>query len=219
MNALTLMPGFFYRLGLDVILYELPYHGRRRPAQAGTDLLFPSGNLPLTNEAFAQSIFELRALRAWIAQETNSNKVGAIGMSLGGYTAALWAGLDRLDFVIPVVPFVSLPDFVHSVATELSSSLELSSPRLLEQIYRVHSPLRFRPKVSRAGRLIIAARDDRILPPTHALALSNHWDQTEILWLEGGHLDQLTASIALNRIHQLLLSLGLAEREPFRMEF
>ena len=53
----------------------------------------------------------------------------------------------------------------------------------------------------------------------HALALSNHWDQTEILWLEGGHLDQLTASIALNRIHQLLLSLGLAEREPFRMEF
>ncbi|MCB0337724.1 MAG: hypothetical protein KDD62_15515, partial [Bdellovibrionales bacterium] len=30
-NSLAFQPGFFYQLGLDIVLVELPYHGRRSP--------------------------------------------------------------------------------------------------------------------------------------------------------------------------------------------
>ena len=139
-------------------------------------------------------------------------------MSLGGYAAALWAGLDRLDFVIPVVPLVSLPHFVTAVASELGVSSNIPSSETLEEIYRVHSPLRFRPKVPNKGRLIIAAMEDKILSPLHAKALSSHWEGSKILWLSGGHLDQMIATYALDSIHQFLRGLGMAEREPLPLE-
>ena len=63
--------------------------------------LFPSANLVRTNEAFGQAVFDLRALAAYL-RANGAPSVGAIGMSLGGYTTALWASVD------PTLAFANL---------------------------------------------------------------------------------------------------------------
>src|SRR5204863_137740 len=73
----------FYRAGVDVVIYVLPYHGPRTAAGSG-----PSGrgffglDMVRTNEAFAQAIYELRALLRY-CRAAGTGPVGAFGMSLG----------------------------------------------------------------------------------------------------------------------------------------
>ncbi len=85
---------YLLRIGLDVVLFQLPFHGQRAPRQAPrSGALFPSAHVVRTNEAFGQAIWDLRALAAWLRQQ-GAPAVGVIGMSLGGYTTALWAGVE-----------------------------------------------------------------------------------------------------------------------------
>ncbi|MCB0310865.1 MAG: hypothetical protein KDD42_06505, partial [Bdellovibrionales bacterium] len=98
LNSLAFLPGVFYRLGLDVVLFELPYHGRRAPSsQKGTPPLFPSTDLIRTNEAIAQSISDLRQLKIYLSN-SGAERIGCMGMSLGAYITALWCSLDELEF-------------------------------------------------------------------------------------------------------------------------
>ena len=46
LNSLAFLPGVFYQMGLDVVMLELPYHGRRTPKSQQVGSFFPSGNLP-----------------------------------------------------------------------------------------------------------------------------------------------------------------------------
>ncbi len=221
MSALTLVPGFFYRLGLDVILYELPYHGRRMPiTDGGKQSLFPSAHVARTNEGFAQAIYELRTLAAWLDAE-EKKPIGAIGMSLGGYTAALWASLDPLAFVIPVVPLVSIADLVwdvfckRPVDADPAKTQELFgfSRDELHALYAVHCSLSYKPKVPLNRRLILAGIGDPIIPRTQPEMLWEHWEKPRIHWFEGGHLGQIAEANALLQVHQFLLSLKLAHPE------
>lgn len=223
-SALTLVPGFFYRLGLDVVLYELPYHGRRAPEEQSGVSLFPSAHVARTNEGFAQAIFELRSLAAWIRSE-NDRPIGTIGMSLGGYTAALWASLDRLAFVIPVVPLVSIPDMVWKLVSDLRAGepdkkLDLRGidVEALRTIYAVHCPLSYQPKVAHNRRLIIAGTGDPIIPSSQPQMLWEHWERPQIHWFQGGHLGQIVEGDALKQIHAFLRSHKLAHSELLAVE-
>lgn len=219
-NALTMVPGFFYRLGLNVVLYELPYHGRRAPLDGNGQSLFPSAHLARTNEGFAQAIYELRLLAAWLKSEKTNGEVGAIGMSLGGYTAALWASLDKLAFVIPVVPLVSVADLAWSLLNKIDDS-RVGGVTLeeLRAIYAVHCPLSFRPKVPRDRQLIIASSGDPIIPEEHPRALWEHWEKPEIHWFDGGHLGQIVGESALQCVHQFLIANKFAYAEPLKLNY
>jgi len=218
-NALTMMPGYFFRLGLNVILYELPYHGRRAPAASSDISLFPSARLARTNEGFAQAIFELRALAKWVASE-DDKPLGAVGMSLGGYTAALWGSLDPLAFVVPVVPLVSIADMVWPILYETEKArhemgLELED---LRAMYAVHCPLSYRPKVPLERRMIIAGTGDPIIPDTQPKQLWEHWDHARIHWFAGSHLGQIVESEALSHVRDFLRGLNLAHNDLLEVE-
>src|SRR5688572_4993457 len=89
------------KLGLDVVLLQLPFHGARRPRDRTVS--FPSPHLVRTNETFGQLIHDLRALIAWL-RARDVPQVGVIGMSLGGYTTALLACIDRdLACAVPMI--------------------------------------------------------------------------------------------------------------------
>ena len=220
MNALTMMPGFFYRLGLDVVLYELPYHGRRAPLGAENSSLFPSAHVARTNEGFGQAIYELRSIAEWVKQE-NGKPLGAIGMSLGGYTAALWASLDNLAFVIPVVPLVSIADLIWNMVNDFENSpvdtkkIDLQGFDLarLRAIYAVHCPLSYQSKVPHSKQLIIAGRGDPVIPSSQPQLLWEHWHRPRIEWFEGGHLGQIVEGDALHQVHRFLFGLKLAHHE------
>ena len=207
----------FYRAGVDVLLYVLPYHGTRTPRGTGrSGERFFDIDLVRTNEAFAQAIYELRALlrylRAW-----GTGPVGAFGMSLGGYVTALLASIEpELAFAVPMIPLVSLTDMMWAEGEgdpRLARAIEHGWSRVaLRDFFAVHDPLERPPLVPPARRLIIAALGDRICPPDHAMALWQHWERPRIHWYPGGHLAQFRRGTALREVRTLLRDAGLIAR-------
>jgi pimeloyl-ACP methyl ester carboxylesterase len=208
----------FYRAGVDVVLYVLPYHGPRTLSGARSGDGFFDLDLVRMNEAFARAIYELRALLRWL-QARGTGPVGAFGMSLGGYTTALLASVEpALAFAVPMIPLASLADRMwgegrgdprHTRAIEEGWSLEA-----LRDFARVHAPLARAPLVPPDRRLIIAALGDRICPPADAEALWRHWGRPRIHWYPGGHLAQFRRGVALREVRTLLRDAGLLPPRP-----
>jgi len=224
LSAVTLVPGYFYRLGLDVLVYELPYHGRRIPSCQQQASLFPSLNFARTNEGFGQAISELRSIAKWLEQE-NGKPVGVMGLSLGGYTAALWASLDQLAFSILISPLVSMSEIaevllsVHNhVPLDLDAeTLRCLSPESLSEVYAVHCPLSYAPKVELKRRMILAGVGDDIVPRTQPEEIWRHWQKPRIEWLSGGHLGQVIEAHTLRHVYDFLRELGLALDKPLEI--
>ncbi|MCA9677204.1 MAG: alpha/beta hydrolase family protein [Myxococcales bacterium] len=211
---------YWLRRGYDVALAVLPFHGPRSPT-GKSGALFPSAHVVRTNEAFGQAVMELRALRAHLARRGAA--VGAMGMSLGGYTTALWASVDPdLAFAVPMIPAVDMADLMWRHG-ETSPALRRASAAgvdadLLREVFAVHAPTTRPPLTPAAGLMIVAGRGDRITPPDQAERLWRHWGECPIHWFPGGHLAQVGRGDAFRAVRRRLDALGLtppsAARSP-----
>jgi pimeloyl-ACP methyl ester carboxylesterase len=205
---------YLVRIGLDVVLFQLPYHGDRTPrlgSRSGS--LFPSQNVVRTNEAFGQAIYDLRGLAMYL-RERGAPAVGVTGMSLGGYTSALWASLDdTLAFAAPMIPAVSMSGLMwqHGKATSARRRAEKVgvSRELLDQVFAVHAPLTRPVKLPRERLLIVGGRGDRITPPEQARALWRHWGEPDLHWFPGGHLAQVGRGDGFRALRRKLTELDL----------
>jgi pimeloyl-ACP methyl ester carboxylesterase len=197
----------FLRSGYDVALFTLPFHGVRANAARRGAPEFPSSDPRLSNEGFRQVISDLRNFVAWLRIEGHP-EVGVMGMSLGGYTAALLATVESgLSFCVPVIPLASLADFAREQG-ELSAAPELEAEEhaLLERIYRVVSPLERKSLIAPSRTMVVAAKADRITPVGHARKLAAHFGSQQVAW-HGGHLLQLGRNAAFRRVETLLREL------------
>jgi hypothetical protein len=199
----------FYRAGMDVVLYVLPYHGTRMvpDARRSGDGFF-GGDLVRTNEAFAQAIYELRALMRHVVA-AGAGPVGAFGMSLGGYVTSLLATVEPdLAFAAPMIPLVSLADMIWAVGAGdpllRRAAAHGWSRDTLAAFFQPHTPLVRPPLVPFERRLVIAGVGDRICPPGHADALWRHWGRPRIHWYPGGHLAQFRRGAALGEVLRLV---------------
>lgn len=205
---------WFDRLGLDVALFVLPFHGLR--ARAGETVPpFLSGDPRMAHEGFRQAVSDLRDFCSWLRRQ-GAPHVGLMGMSLGGYTAALSATVeDSFDFVVPIIPLASIPDFVRDFGA-LSGHAEWVRLQhaALERVYRLISPLDRPLCVARDRVLVVGAEADRVTPPEHARRLARHFSVPLITW-PGGHLLQVGRRRAFERIEELLLRLDIASVATF----
>src|SRR4051812_13307805 len=113
-SAFFSLPWFFHN-GYDVLLYTLPFHGRRqsRTSPYSGSGYFAHGFASL-NEAMAQAVHDFRVFVSYLLA-TSASKVGVTGLSLGGYTSALLAAVeDRLQVVVPNAAVTDLPSLIHS---------------------------------------------------------------------------------------------------------
>ena len=181
---------FFYELGLNVLIPVLPLHGSRRLGwHSGSGFL--GIDVIDTLHAESQAIWDMRRLLSWIRTQ-DASAVGAFGLSLGGYTTAMFASVA--EGLVSAIPGIPLADIVRIVARHSAThQMDYARQRGLDLdrvagVLRVVSPLVFEPKVPLEGRMIFGATADRLVTPDHVRDLWRHWDEPEIVWYEGAHV-------------------------------
>lgn len=209
-NGLFFSLPWFYRSGYDVLLYTLPFHGRRAEKSSlfsgyGYFALGMSGFA----EAMAQAVHDFRSVVDYL-EYTGVERIALTGLSLGGYTSALLAAAEpRLQAVIPNVPVVS-------VAAEIDDWFPANKLfRLGQRMGRFdrdeftsstayHSPLNYPPLIAKDRRLIITGLGDRLAPPEQAEMLWQHWDRCTLHWFPGNHILHVSQPAYLRRMTAFL---------------
>lgn len=186
-----LFPGWAKRLnraGINVLMLELPYHGRRRPSGPGAVTDFISGDLVRVLEATRQAVADVRALVTW-ALAQGCPAVGLWGVSLGGWLAGLTACADkRVSQLVLMEPAARMDrvlrklEFTQPVRQALEqTTLELGRLNLTAS----------QPRLSPENILIVAGRHDLFTPLETLQELRERWKQPELQVFEHGHISLL----------------------------
>jgi pimeloyl-ACP methyl ester carboxylesterase len=218
----TFAVDYWLRHGWDVAAFVLPFHGDRAPGThpLRSGALFPSTSPVRTNEGFGQAIHDLRALSRFL-RGRGAPAVGALGMSLGGYTTALWASVagpddvGGIDFAVAMIPAVSMARLMwrhgaHSPERARAQKAGITED-LLAEAFAVHTPTTRPARPARDRLFVIGGRGDRITPPEQAEMLAAHWG-VDVRWFDGGHLAQLGRGEVLRDVRRALGKLGFAGR-------
>ncbi|MDT5093039.1 MAG: hypothetical protein QOH60_2402 [Mycobacterium sp.] len=210
LNGLWMSLPWFYRSGYDVLLYTLPFHGRRAERYSlFSGYGYFSNGLTGFAEAMAQAVYDFRSIVDYL-KVTGVGKIALTGISLGGYTSALIAAVeDRIDAVIPNVPVVSIEaeldewfpaNKLFSLGRRIGG---LSRDELLAGLAYT-SPLNYPPLVPRDRRLIITGLGDRLAPPEQAEMLWHHWDHCALHWFPGNHILHVSQPEYLRRMTRFM---------------
>jgi len=197
------------RLGMDLALFVLPFHGSRSVRKFGELPPFPGADPRITNEGFRQAMADLRDLIGFLLDRGHS-QIGVMGMSLGGFSTALAATLEpRLAFAIPIIPLASIPDAAllngHLGASEEESA---DQHRALEAVHVMTSPLHRQLAIPPARVLVVGAERDQITPIENARKLATHF-HCRLETMPGGHLVQLGRSARFRSIGRFITELGV----------
>jgi hypothetical protein len=200
----------FFAEGWDILLYTMPFHGGRRASRTvvnGLDL-FAHG-FGHFNEAIIQAVHDFRAFFDYL-ERTGSSRIGVTGISLGGFTSALLAAAEpRLDFVIPNVPVIWLPELIDgwcpaNAVTWATRTVHRVSREDYEQSLAVVSPLTYAPVVPKDRLMVIGGLGDRLAPPEQSLLLWEHWGRPRLHWFPGSHVIHFGQNEYIEAMHEVM---------------
>ncbi len=178
-----------YQMGLDVALFITPFHWRRAPkARMLRGIFLQPEDAPMTCECFGQAMHDLYQCIC-ILDRQGADGIGIVGASLGGYNAALIAGLtDRISFSAMMVPAVQFNtgDY-RPEAVRHQFRVDERFMEKIKAVWTLHSPLNFTPKIPTDRVLVIASRGDRLCPFENVLSLCEKWGWPRHLFMTGGH--------------------------------
>jgi Prolyl oligopeptidase family len=207
---------WFYGHGCDVLLFTLPYHGRRNDTRgpfSGSGLF--SGGISTFTEAMFQSVSDIRVVVDYL-EESGVENIGITGLSLGGYLTALMAAVEpRLHMAIPNSAVTDLASLMGSwfPASHLVR-LGLRQAQVSDAQYRglmsLHSPLRYEALIPRERLFIIGGLADRLAPPEQSAQLWEHWGRPKIHWFPGSHILHFGRSSYLREIGRFLRDTGFS---------
>ncbi|KAA8969630.1 alpha/beta fold hydrolase [Mycobacterium sp.] len=210
LNGLFFTLPWYYRSGYDVVLYSLPFHGRRSERYSPfSGYGYFAHGLSGFAEATAQAVHDFRSLLHYL-RHTGVERIALTGISLGGYTSALIASADdRLDAVIPncpaVTPIAMFDDwFPASELVSLGLRIAEIGRDELAAALSYHCPLNYRPLPTTDRRLIITGLGDRFAPPEQSEMLWRHWDHCALHWFPGSHLMHISKLEYLRRMTRFL---------------
>jgi len=214
-NARLFEVAKFFRLGFNILMYTMPYHGPRKKSNAafsGDGFMYFDAARIIENVRW--SIHDLTRYVDFLKNQSNA-PVGMMGFSLGGYHTALMASLDkRLDFAIPVVPVITLFDVILSwqpsagIIKTFTKLLKLDIDDINKILFPV-SPLARPSKIAHERLLIIAGTGDRMAHPDHAKSIWEHWQRPKIYWFPGNHLVHFEKTHYMREVVSFLRGLKL----------
>ena len=187
------------RHGVNAAMFELPFHGRRRPAGSAPINNFISHDLLSMIEATRQSLVDTRTIACWLLDQ-GCPFVGVWGISLGAWLAGLLICTDlRIAFGVLLTPVPNVEaavrelDFCAPIRAALQShSLDVSRLNLAT----------LRPRIPAEDILIIEATHDIFAPPEIVEELWNSWERPPIWRVSHGHISILMSLRVFERTVQ-----------------
>jgi hypothetical protein len=120
-----------------------------------------------------------------LAADEGAERIGLIGLSLGGYATALVASLeDDLDCAIAGIPAAEFGELTcyHASGRALALAAEAHHAGAHRGGADAGRAAVLTPRIPRERRFIFGALADRFVPPRQVEALWRHWERPEICW-------------------------------------
>ena len=178
-----------FRSGLDVALFMLPHHWRRAeyPNNPFRQNFINPHNVPLTIEAFGQTVSDLRSSYR-LLESFGYQKIGLIGASLGGYASALYAAFDAApECVFVAVPSLRLDGTLTPRNFKLGFPVDDALLRTTRQALQVVAPVNYKPRVSVNDIAVVYHAGDRIADVDYTREWIDGWRIPNVTILNGGH--------------------------------
>lgn len=181
------------RRGVGSILLQNPYYGTRKPPRQKSVAPRRFVDQLLMNYA---TVEESRSLLAWLKAQ-GFEHVGVSGYSMGGFMAAYVAAAT--PFAVAAVPCAAGnsagPTFTESPLSAVPDWASLGDemegdedPRVrFLELVNAYTISRWEPPVDPQSAIIVALRQDAIIPVSEVMALHEHWPGSRLRWIEGSH--------------------------------
>lgn len=197
-----------FELGLDVALHTLPGHWRRSSISWFQQLLDPA-DLPLTLERLAQNIHDLHSALLSLRQ-MGYGRIGIIGASMGGFTAALYATqvADGLDFMFLAVPAVSVERYLRPRARSFAFPVDPSLIQASGRAQEICTPLYLEPRFDVGKIRVVAHAGDRVCDVRDTRRWAEDWGIEDYREVVGGHFLYLGGDVRGEAWYGLLKERG-----------
>lgn len=184
--------------GFNAVMFELPFHGSRKPARngPGTPTNFLSGDLLHVVAAARQAVTDGRALIAWLRAQ-GCRQVGVWGISLGAWLAGILACVEpKLAVAVLQTPVVRLDRLIAELrfCAPLRRSMN-GSPIDIRPMNLVSH----QPQLPVANVLLVASEHDLFAPMATVEELCRAW-RGPVLWRQPhGHISVLFSLPVMRR--------------------
>ena len=190
--------------GMGCALIILPYHGPRTVGKTDPASHFIGPRVADVVQAFGQSASDVSTVADWLQSrpDTDPQKLGVMGISLGAVIAHLAMGQDaRLNAGVALEGGGDLPSLYAGSAEVALYGHYL--PELLTQEARARLSLVDPAHYARFNQprhvLMIEAARDLYVPPRNAEYLWNALGHPHIVWTDTNHFSFLLAGRSLSR--------------------
>lgn len=189
--------------GVAALVVVLPHYNERRAPDSKVKLV--STDLVRTFEGLRQGVLDCRCAAAWLAArpEVNADQLGMVGTSLGSFLTGLTSANEpRIKNVCMILGGGGLVDayYDHPKAKPVTEWVDrLGGKNFVKKLIAPFDPITYAGQLKDKNLLLIAARNDEIVP---AKAASQLWEATgkqRIVWLDAGHVTAAYYSMTVLR--------------------
>jgi hypothetical protein len=178
--------------GIAALFVQMAYYGPRRPP--GRSLRLLSTDLEHSFGAVRQTVLDLRRAAAWLESrpEIDRKRLGIMGTSLGSFMATLTAEMEprlgRLAVLLGGADFVE-GYWDHPQAARYRKVFEALGGKKehVRELIAPIDPITCVKNLEGRKVLIVAAKNDEIVPPRMAETLWEATGKQRIIWLNAGH--------------------------------
>jgi dienelactone hydrolase len=183
------------KTGLTALVMELPYQFDRAPEGHRSGDMTVSSDLDRTREAMVQGVKDVKRCAQWLREHEScdAKRLGIMGTSLGGHVAALvWATDPEFHAGATVLAGGNVHELFwngSSETKEIKAELEKKGVTLkdLESLMKPFDAITYASDERKPGLLMIAAKDDPVVPIANVRALRDAFGQPPLLVYPGTH--------------------------------
>lgn len=179
--------------GLAALYFPMPYYNVRKP-KGNAQIKMLDVDVKYVSEPFRQTVMDARRARAILASrpEIDAQRIGITGVSLGGISAALVAGVDGHFYrVAPVIAggdLATITFHCREMRRMRERFLQHGVDRdALAKLLEPVEPLNYASRIDPSTCLMINATLDEVIPRKATDALNRAIGNPTILWMPVGH--------------------------------